>query len=40
MEDSLKKQKLEWIFGYSQVMSRKGYREERFKYGIETIINI
>jgi hypothetical protein len=40
MEDSLKDIKLEWVFGYSQIVSRKGYREERFKYGIEAISNI
>ena len=40
MEDSLKDIKLEWIFGFSQVGAKKGYREERFKYGVETINNI
>ncbi len=39
-DDSLKMQKLEWIFGFSQVVAKKGYREERFKYGLETIANI
>ncbi len=40
IDDSLKMQKLEWIFGFSQVVAKKGYREERFKYGLETIANI
>lgn len=30
MEDSLKSQRLEWIFGFSQIMSRKGYQQERY----------
>jgi hypothetical protein len=25
MEDSLKSMRLEWIFGFSQLVSRKGY---------------
>jgi hypothetical protein len=40
LNDSLKEQKLEWIFGFSQVLAKKGYREERFKYGIEALSNI
>lgn len=40
LEDSLKLQKLEWIFGFGQIIAKKGYREERFKYGLETINNI
>lgn len=35
MQDGLKAQKLEWVFGFSQIVARKGYREERFKYGLE-----
>lgn len=30
MEDSLKSQRLEWIFGFSQIVSRKGYLQERY----------
>ena len=40
LEDSLKEQKLEWIFGFSQIVSRKGYREERYKYGLELVDRI
>ena len=35
--DGLKKSKLEWVFGYSQVMAKKGYRDERYKYGFESL---
>jgi hypothetical protein len=37
MEDSLKAQRLEWVFGFSQIISRKNYREERYKYGLEFV---
>jgi hypothetical protein len=38
--DSLKIMKLEWIFGYSQILNKKGYREERYKYGLEHVDRI
>ena len=40
MNDSLKQQKLEWVLGFSQVLTRKGYREERYKYGLEMVDKI
>ncbi len=40
MEDSLKQQKLEWIFGISQIVARKGYQQERHKYGLEFVDKI
>lgn len=40
IEDSLKELKLEWILGFSQVIAKKGYREERFKYGFEHVDKI
>ena len=36
-DDSLKHQKLEWVFGIPEVMSRKMYGESRCKYGLELI---
>ena len=40
MNDSLKQQKLEWVLGLSEIVSRKGYREEKYKYGLELIDKI
>ena len=40
MEDSLKQQRLEWIFGISQIVARKGYQQERHKYGLEFVDRI
>lgn len=37
LQDSLKAQRLEWVFGFSQVIAKKQYREERFKYGLEFV---
>lgn len=37
MKDGLKLHRLEWVFGFSQIISRKGYREERYKYGFEFV---
>jgi len=37
LDDSLRQQRLEWIFGFSQVISRKNYKEERYKYGLELV---
>jgi len=38
--DSLKQKKLEWVFGFNQIISRKGYREEKYKYGLEFVDKI
>ena len=35
MSDSLKSQRLEWVFGVSQIVQRKGYQQDRHKYGLE-----
>ena len=40
LNDSLKPQKLEWMFGISQIIARKGYREEKYKYGLEHVDKI
>ena len=40
LDDSLKLQKLEWVFGVSQVIHRKTYREEKYKYGLEFVDRI
>jgi len=32
--------KLEWIFGFCQVITRKNYREEKYKYGLELVDRI
>lgn len=39
-EDSLKQMKLEWIFGFNQIINKKGYREEKYKYGLEHVEKI
>lgn len=38
--DSLKRQKLEWIFGIPEVVSRKVYGASRCKYGVELVDRI
>jgi hypothetical protein len=38
--DSLKRQKLEWVFGVPAVVSRKGYSDTRHKYGLELVDRI
>jgi hypothetical protein len=38
--DTLKTIKLEWIFGFNQIINRKGYREEKYKYGLEHVDRI
>lgn len=40
LDDSLKQQKLEWVFGFSQIIQRKTYREEKYKYGVELVDRI
>jgi len=39
-DDSLKQQKLEWVFGVPEVASRKVYGESRHKYGLELVDRI
>ena len=40
LEDGFKLEKLEWVFGLSQVLQRKNYREEKYKYGLEFVDRI
>ena len=40
MNDSLKPLKLEWIFGIGSIMAKRGYREDKFKYGLEHVDKI
>ena len=40
LNDSLKMQKLEWIFGFPMIISRKGYKEDKHKYGLEMVDKI
>ena len=40
LDDSLKTLKLEWVFGFAQLVNRKAYREETYKYGLELIDRI
>lgn len=40
MEDSLKQQRLEWIFGFNQIVIKKNYGEEKYKYGLEFVDKI
>lgn len=35
LNDSIKIQKLEWVFGFHQIVAKKNYREEKYKYGLE-----
>jgi len=37
LDDSLRQNRLEWVFGISQIYSRKAYREEKYKYGLEFV---
>lgn len=37
LNDSLKAQRLEWVFGVSQLVQRKQYQQERYKYGLEFV---
>jgi hypothetical protein len=39
-DDSLKLQRLEWIFGVPEVVSRKAYGASRCKYGVELVDRI
>ena len=40
LDDSLKKLKLEWVFGVPEIISRRLYGEDRSKYGLELIDRI
>jgi len=39
-DDSLKQQKLEWVFGVPEVASKKDYRDPRSKWGLECVDRI
>ena len=40
IDDDLKLLRLEWVFGFGQLVNRKNYREEKYKYGIEFVDRI
>jgi hypothetical protein len=37
MNDSLKGIKMEWIFGFAHIITRKEYREVNYKFGLEIV---
>ena len=37
LNDDLKQQRLEWVFGYRQILTKKEYREEKYKMGLELV---
>lgn len=39
LNDSLKKKRIEWLLGVPQMTGRKGYNEEKYRFGVE-IINL
>jgi hypothetical protein len=40
MDDDLKTIRLEWIFGFPQILNKKEYRDNNFKFGQEIILKI
>lgn len=40
LEDEFKTIRLEWVFGFPQLMTKKEYRDDHFKFGIELIQKI
>lgn len=40
VDDSLKQQRLEWIFGVPQIVSKKQYRTNKFEFGAELVERI
>ena len=40
MNDQYKLQRLEWVFGFPQLVNQKGYRSEKYEYGLERIQRI
>jgi hypothetical protein len=40
LNDSIKAIRLEWIFGFSQIVTKKIYQQEQLKYGLELIERI
>lgn len=40
LEDSLRQQRLEWVFGISQINSRKKYQQVNLQYGLELVDRI
>ena len=39
-DDEFKQQKLEWVFGFTQIVHKKTYREDKYKYGLEFVDRI
>lgn len=39
LQDSLKAKRMEWLLGIPQVTGRKGYNEDKYRFGVE-IINL
>jgi len=40
INDQFKDLKLEWIFGFCQIITRKNYKEEKYRYGLELVDRI
>lgn len=40
IDDEFKQQKLEWVFGFTQIQHKKTYREDKYKYGLEFVDRI
>jgi hypothetical protein len=40
LNDEFKLQKLEWVFGFTQLVHKKTYREDKYKYGLEFVDRI
>lgn len=40
LDDDFKLMKLEWVFGFTQIVHKKTYREDKYKYGLELIDRI
>ena len=40
LDDSFKKQKLEWILGVPQIKNRKSWNTEKYQFGVEMVERI
>ena len=40
LQDAFKIHRLEWVLGFPQLVNKKTYREEKYKYGIEFVDRI
>lgn len=40
LDDDLKTLRLEWVFGFPQIQTKKEYRDDRFRFGFELIQKI